>query len=159
LPLRTVSTKSMRAAKRTTTSTRSDVLTPAQRSFCMSQNKGRNTSPELRLRKECWALGLRYRLHPALPGRPDLAFPKARLVVFIDGCFWHGCPLHYQAPKSQSDFWAGKRRANAERDRRAEEALEANGWRVMRVWEHDLRNPLAVAVAACDIHTTMLSCR
>ena len=68
----------------------------------------------------------------------DLAFPRARLAVFVDGCFWHGCPRHYAAPGSNRAFWGSKLRANVARDRRQTLALEAVGWRVVRVWEHEV---------------------
>ena len=79
-----------------------DILTPQQRSHCMSRIRGSNTGPELAVRKALWALHLRYRTHYAIPGRPDIVFPKARIAVFIDGCFWHGCALHGVKPKDKS---------------------------------------------------------
>jgi DNA mismatch endonuclease, patch repair protein len=117
----------------------------------MSRNRGRDTSPEVALRKVCWALGLRYRLHPSLPGTPDFVLPAARIAVFVDGCFWHGCPAHYQAPATRSEFWAEKIRANRRRDAVATNALRTAGWHVVRIWEHDLRNPLAIACAAREL--------
>lgn len=114
----------------------------------MSQNKGRDTKPEVRLRKACFALGLRYRLHPKLLGRPDFVFPRYRLAVFVDGCFWHGCPLHYQAPRTRADFWAKKRDANARRDLAVTKELEALSWQVLRVWEHEVRADVASVALA-----------
>lgn len=118
----------------------------------MAQNKARHTGPEVRLRKACWALGLRYKLHAELPGHPDMAFPSAKVAVFVDGCFWHGCPLHYQAPVARREFWEGKLKSNRARDVVVAEALCAAGWHLVRIWEHDLRNPLAVAVVAVDLY-------
>lgn len=116
-----------------------DVLTEKQRSFCMSRIKGRDTKPEVTLRKELWRLGFRYRLRSKLPGKPDLVFPKYRAVLFVDGCFWHGCPRHMVRPKTNYSFWADKVRQNKARDRRVNKILKNNGWRVIRVWEHDIR--------------------
>lgn len=107
----------------------------------MSRNRAKDTAPELALRRALWAAGVRgYRLHTrAVPGRPDLAFPRAKLVVFVHGCFWHGCPKHSHAPKSNAAFWAAKFARNRERDARKQRELRAAGWRVVTFWEHDLR--------------------
>lgn len=109
----------------------------------MARIKGRDTKPETRLRRALWQRGLRYRLDARVPvGKPDIVFPGQRLVVFVDGCFWHGCPLHYVRPRSRCDFWAEKLRANVERDRRHTETLEAAGFAVLRLWEHDVEDAL-----------------
>ena len=122
-----------------------DVLTPQQRSFCMSRNRGRDTGPEIRLRKELWKRGLRYRLRSALPGRPDLVFPGVRLAVFVDGCFWHGCPEHGVMPTNNGRFWAKKIARTKERDAAVECQLSEAGWHVIRLWEHDIRSSAAHA--------------
>ncbi len=109
------------------------------RSETMARVGSRNTSPELALRRALWAAGLRYRLHRALPGTPDLSFVGARLAVFVDGCFWHGCPRHYSAPATRAEFWANKLRRNVDRDRRVGAELSAMGWTFVRVWEHEIR--------------------
>lgn len=123
-----------------------DVMTPAQRSLCMSKNRGRDTGPELRLRRALWAVGLRYRLGATLHGRPDIVFPRARLAVFVDGCFWHGCPEHFQQPANNAAFWAAKIEATHRRDLRVDTQLAAVGWSVMRIWEHDVRTCLGNCV-------------
>lgn len=121
---------------------------PLTRSEQMARIKGTNTKPEKLLRTELWKRGLRYRLDTKVPiGRPDLVFPKHRLVVFIDGCFWHGCPTHYVRPRSRDVFWADKLCVNVERDRRHTLLLESAGWRVIRLWEHEITNDLETAVA------------
>lgn len=125
----------------------SDVLTPAQRSFCMSRNRGKDTKPEILLRKALWRRGLRYRLHSELPGKPDLVFPGQRAVVFVDGCFWHGCPEHFQPPRTNAEFWREKIAATQRRDIRTGEKLTAAGWAVFRVWEHEIRADLAGCAA------------
>lgn len=117
---------------------RYDIMTPEQRSRLMARVKGTNTGPERRLRSALWRRGLRYRLGARLPGKPDLVFPRARLAVFVDGCFWHRCPLHATYPKTNRAFWEEKLRSNVERDRRVDERLAAMGWRVLRFWEHEV---------------------
>jgi DNA mismatch endonuclease (patch repair protein) len=120
-----------------------DVLTAEQRHRCMARIKGRNTKPEVQLRKALWQRGFRYRLHDrSLPGTPDLVLPRFRAVVFVHGCFWHGheCAL-FVVPATNTDFWTGKIGGNRERDRRALGALGSAGWRVCTVWECALRGP------------------
>lgn len=97
----------------------------------------RDTGPELRLRRALHALGLRYRLRVKLPGRPDIVFSRARVAVFVDGCFWHACPQHGTTPKNNREWWAEKLRRNVARDREKDEQLRALGWDVVHVWEHD----------------------
>jgi len=84
-----------------------------------------------------------WRRHSHLPGRPDFAFPKARVAIFVDGCFWHGCPLHYRRPR-RDEYWQPKLRRNQARDRRVACALRSKGWIVLRVWEHSLTDPVRV---------------
>ena len=105
----------------------------------MARVRSAETGPELALRKEIWASGGRYRLHPPLPGTPDFVFTRVKLAVFVDGCFWHGCPQHYRAPRTNADFWRAKVARNEERDRGVDCELSASGWRVLRVWEHEIR--------------------
>lgn len=125
----------------------SDVLTPEQRSYCMSQIKGKNTKPEMALRKALWALGYRYRIRNRLPGRPDLVFSSLRIVIFVDGCFWHKCPDHFVHPKTRAQFWLDKINGNVVRDQRNNESLRSEGWRVVRIWEHEIKESLDDAVA------------
>jgi DNA mismatch endonuclease (patch repair protein) len=104
----------------------------------MSRIRSRDTKPEMRVRGLLHAMGLRYRLHVKdLPGKPDLVFPRARAVLFVHGCFWHmhRCRYGKPAPATNSDFWARKRRSNAERDKRNRKLLRAAGWKVFEVWE------------------------
>jgi DNA mismatch endonuclease, patch repair protein len=99
----------------------------------------RDTNGELAFRKAIHSLGLRYRVDYPLPGsrrRADVAFVGAKLAVFIDGCFWHGCPEHGTWPKANADWWRAKIAANQQRDRDTDRMLRASGWRVMRFWEH-----------------------
>lgn len=108
----------------------------------MLANHRRDTSPELAVRRRLHAAGLRYRVDfPADPSdrrkRADIVFTRARLVIFIDGCFWHGCPEHYSEPKSNVEYWRPKIARNIERDARSTGRLEADGWQVLRFWEHE----------------------
>lgn len=104
----------------------------------MSRMPSRDTGPELRLRSELHRRGLRFRVHrPGLPGRPDIVFTRARIAVFVDGCFWHRCPQHGVMPKSNSEWWRTKLDRNVERDREKDDALRQMGWRPLHVWEHE----------------------
>lgn len=124
-------------------------LTPG-RSKNMQGNRRADTKPELALRSALHALGYRYRKDfridlPLRRVRPDIAFTKRKVAVFVDGCFWHACPEHGSQPKNNEWYWSPKLRKNVERDRAADEALSAAGWTVVRLWEHV---PLSAAVAA-----------
>lgn len=110
------------------------------RSENMSRIRSRDTKPELVLRKALWAAGCRYRLYYNLPGRPDLVFLRSRLAVFTDGCFWHGCPIHYSAPGTNQDFWKNKLRKNVLRDMATDDALTSDNWKILRIWEHELKD-------------------
>lgn len=124
------------------------VETPEQRSRIMREVPSKNTSPELLFRKTLWELGVRgFRLHSAtVPGHPDVVFPKLRIAVFIDGCFWHGCPRCYRAPKSHLDYWKMKVKRNRQRDEHVTALCKKAGWRVLRVWEHEVvRTPKRAA--------------
>ncbi len=118
-----------------------DVLTPEQRRFVMTRIRGKNTKPELIIRRGLYARGLRYRLHKAgIPGKPDLVFANHRTVIFVHGCFWHGheCSL-FRWPKTREGFWENKIRCNMERDKSTLNTLRAMGWRVLVIWECALR--------------------
>ncbi len=120
-----------------------DVLTAAQRQLNMSRIRGKDTKPEMLIRRGLHARGLRYRLHDRkLPGRPDLVFAKHHTAVFVHGCFWHahGCALS-KPPATRQDFWRSKLEGNAARDEMAVVALQAAGWRVLVIWECSLRGP------------------
>lgn len=119
-----------------------DVLTPEQRSYCMSRIQGKDTKPEIALRKALWNIGLRYRIHYRLPGRPDIVFPRFKLVVFVDGCFWHGCPVHAVKPMANAVFWRKKLEGNRVRDKVITARLKKEGWVVLRYWEHEVEDRL-----------------
>ena len=105
----------------------------------MSRIRGTGTRPEELLRKTLWRSGLRYRKNQRINRvQPDLVFSGPRVVVFIDGCFWHGCPEHYVRPRTGGDFWKRKLRENVDRDIRQSVSLREAGWLVIRVWEHEV---------------------
>lgn len=118
-----------------------DVVDAPTRSRMMSGIRGRDTKPELLIRKGLHARGYRYRLHPrTLPGRPDLAFPSRKAAIFIHGCFWHGhdCPL-FRWPSTRAEWWRAKIEGNRARDRAVRAELAGMGWRQLRVWECALK--------------------
>lgn len=123
-----------------------DPHTPQQRQRNMSAVRGRDTKPELIVRRGLHAAGLRYRLRGALPGSPDLVFPGRRAVIFVHGCFWHGhdCPM-FKFPATKEDFWREKIGRNQARDAAAQIQLLDSGWRVMTVWECALRGKAKLA--------------
>lgn len=127
-----------------------DRLTPTARSNLMGRVRHHDTAPELALRKALWAAGLRYRLKTAthLPGRPDILFLGAKVAVFVDGCFWHGCPSHGTHPKTNPEFWLAKISRNKERDAEVNQKLQNMGWKVIRLWQHDVEHNLTQCVAA-----------
>lgn len=115
--------------------------TDARTSDRMSRQRTRDTAAEWALRRLLHARGLRYRVDAVLPGLPrrraDILFPRQKVAVFVDGCFWHGCPDHKTEPKSNADWWATKLARNAQRDRETDAHLTELGWNVVRIWEHE----------------------
>ncbi len=106
----------------------------------MSRIKSRNTEPEKKIR--AFLLNKRvsgYKLHYDLPGKPDFAFPKHLLAVFIDGCFWHKCPRCFQSPSTRTKFWLNKIDNNIQRDKEVKKELHMLGWKVLRLWEHQVK--------------------
>ena len=116
----------------------------------MKRMPRRDSKAELRLRRELHRLGLRYRIHlRGLPGTPDVAFTRARIAVFVDGCFWHSCPEHGVTPKANREWWVDKLRVNAERDGRKDTELRNLGWLPVHIWEHE--DPVEAAVRIRDL--------
>lgn len=117
---------------------------PLTRSENMSRIRGKDTGPEMVVRRVFWKAGLRYRLHDKrLRGRPDLVFPSRRTVVFVHGCFWHcheGCG-NFRIPKTRTEWWTAKLMRNKARDAEAQAELEAAGWRVIVLWECEIADP------------------
>jgi DNA mismatch endonuclease (patch repair protein) len=111
----------------------------------MSANKGKNTKPEIMLRQGLWAAGLKgYRLHlKTLPGKPDIVFSRRKLAIFVHGCFWHRCPkCDYKLPKTNPDYWKRKFDRNIIRDKKSLYELEGLGWKVITIWECDVKTAL-----------------
>jgi DNA mismatch endonuclease (patch repair protein) len=119
-----------------------DVHTKAQRSYNMSQIRGKNTKPEMIVRRFLHANGFRYRLHDKkLPGRPDIVLPKYKTAIFINGCFWHGhkrCK-YFSIPKTRTEWWIEKIERNRTKDSKNKRQLRKNQWRVIEIWECSLR--------------------
>lgn len=117
-----------------------DSLTTLQRSWVMSRIKQRDTRLERAFRARLWREGVRYRKNVRIYGTPDLVISKARLLVFLDSCFWHGCRFHCRRPKSNIAFWTEKIQRNRERDRAVTRYYRRRGWKVLRFWEHQLES-------------------
>ncbi|MEV0645502.1 very short patch repair endonuclease [Phytomonospora sp. NPDC050363] len=122
----------------------------------MLGNRNRDTSPELALRSLVHAAGLRYRVAakplPRMRRTADLVFRPTQIAVFVDGCFWHGCPEHFVPPKTNPDYWRDKINRNCVRDRDTDERLAAEGWLVLRFWEHQAASECAEAVKAAVLN-------
>jgi len=145
-----------------------DVVDPATRSRMMSGIRGKNTKPELLIRKALHARGFRYRLHCDLPGKPDICLPKHRAVIFVHGCFWHGHGCHlFKWPSTRPEFWRAKIDRNREVDRRSTTMLLEAGWRVGILWECGLKGrdrlPFEAVLGQCESwlfgHSALLEVR
>ncbi len=120
-----------------------DVHSKKIRSYNMSRIKGRNTKPELMLRKILFQNGVKgYRVNAKLLGKPDIVFGTHRIAVFVDGCFWHKCPKCFNIPSNNRKFWLHKISGNTRRDKLVNKLLAKKGYRVIRIWEHEVRNDL-----------------
>ena len=125
-----------------------DTFSSEKRSEIMKRVKSSNTSVEIRLRKELWRNGLRgWRISPkGVPGKPDLVFREKKVAIFVDGCFWHGCPMCNRSPKSNT-YWDNKISRNMVRDKKYGEFLTSDGWLVIRLWEHEVTRDLAGCIS------------
>ena len=126
-----------------------DVMSKEKRSHVMSRIRGTNTSPELEIRRMLRKSGVTgYRIHcPDIPGHPDIVFLGKSVAVFIDGCFWHKCPRCYREPETRKEYWKSKIELNVARDRTNNERLSVLGWKVLRYWEHEIKdNALGIAL-------------
>jgi DNA mismatch endonuclease, patch repair protein len=112
----------------------------------MSTIRSAGTKPELALRKALWSKGLRYRVQYSNE-KIDIAFPSCKLAIFVDGCFWHGCPIHSHIPKSNQEYWVPKLTRNIERDKLTDQGLKKEGWLVLRFWTHELESSEGLAQA------------
>jgi DNA mismatch endonuclease (patch repair protein) len=124
-----------------------DVMSEPKRRALMAHIRGANTNPECTLRRALFSRGFRYRINVRnLPGRPDIVFPRSKVAVFVDGCFWHSCPRHRVWPTTRREFWREKLTDNRRRDQRVASALRGRGWLVIRIWEHQIEEDLRAAV-------------
>jgi DNA mismatch endonuclease, patch repair protein len=114
-----------------------DRITKEKRSKIMSAIRSKDTTPEIMLRKALWAIGLRFRIQYCKE-KIDIAFPSKKLAIFVDGCFWHGCPIHSHLPKSNKSYWLPKLQRNIERAKAKDERLREEGWTILHFWEHEL---------------------
>ncbi|MFG2166962.1 very short patch repair endonuclease [Micromonospora chersina] len=126
---------------------------PSSASRAMKSNKSADTKPELALRRQLFHRGLRYRVGyrislPQRAVRPDIVFTRRKVAIFVDGCFWHGCPLHCRMPSDPSGYWHQKIDRNRKRDLVVDDVLRAAGWTVFRVWEHEPAKEAADAIHA-----------
>ncbi|WP_342775831.1 very short patch repair endonuclease [Micromonospora pisi] len=141
----------MRANKPTADPTRESWASSLATRAVMRSNRSRDTKPELLLRSRLHAMGLRYRVNyrpmSGLRRTADLVFSTARVAVFVDGCYWHGCPEHHRPARTNSDFWRTKIDRNKQRDAETDRLLAESGWRVIRIWEHVAPDDAAQAVA------------
>ncbi len=124
----------------------------------MSRQGSRDTAPEIAVRQLLHASGLRYRVNVPVPGMPrrttDIVFPSVKVAIFLDGCFWHGCPQHATQPKSNAEWWRTKLAKNMARDAETTQHLQGRGWTVLRFWEHEAPDDVANTV-----RTTVLAAR
>ncbi len=123
-----------------------DIVDRKTRSRIMSSIRSKDTKVEWLLRTALWKKGLRYRTHYNIKGRPDVVFPRQKVAVFVDGDFWHGWNWRKLRPKLKNDFWVNKIKRNMKRDREVVVELKKQGWKVLRIWEHELRNELNSSV-------------
>jgi len=114
-----------------------DKMTVKQRSYTMSRIRSSKTKPELLLKNALKSIGFKYQ-PKGVYGKPDFANRKEKIAIFVDGCFWHRCPRHYVKPVSNKKYWLSKINGNVKRDRKVNKYLRSHGWRVIRIWEHEL---------------------
>ena len=123
-----------------------DNLTVEQRSRCMSRIRSKWTLQEKRIHDRLKGLKIKHKMHPQIAGRPDIVLPKSKTAVFLHGCFWHKCPRCYKEPKSNVQYWLPKIEKNVERDKANARLLKKDSWKVMRIWEHEIKNNFDSAV-------------
>lgn len=137
-----------------------DVLTPEQRRSSMSHNRGR-TKPELSFASILWKKGHRFYTTGGyrkitgkkITGSPDIIFPKKKLLIFIDGCFWHGCKVCKKVRETTNQYWLDKIARNIKRDKEITNALIKNGWNVIRIWEHDIKDSKSITLTISNLET------
>ncbi len=124
-----------------------DIFSKKKRSEIMSKVKSKNTKIEIEFRKAFWKEGFRYRKNPSgYFGKPDLASKKNKTVIFIDSCFWHGCKKHCRLPSTRKNYWLPKIERNKQRDKEVIRHYKKLGWKIIRIWEHDMKKKLLVII-------------
>lgn len=124
-----------------------DNLTKEQRRNNMIAIRSSNTKIENLVCKALWAKGIRFRKNVKdLPGKPDIAIKKYKIAIFLDSCFWHKCPFHFKDPKSNIEYWGPKIEANVKRDNKINRHYQENGWNLLRIWEHEIKNNFNVSI-------------
>ena len=124
-----------------------DTVSKKKRSEIMSKIKSKDTKIEIEFRKAIWKAGFRYRKNPkGYFGKPDLVLKKYKTVIFIDSCFWHGCKKHCRLPSTRKSYWIPKIERNKQRDKEVNRHYKKEGWKVVRVWEHDLKNNITTMI-------------
>lgn len=120
-----------------------DVFTKEKRSEIMSKVRSEWTSCEVKLHNELKGMKIKHKMHPNIPGKPDILISKNNTLVFVDGCFWHGCSKHCRMPATNKRYWAIKIKKNIKRDKKNRAALRKEGYKVVRLWEHDLKSDVS----------------
>ncbi len=123
-----------------------DKVSPSIRSFIMSRIRSRDTTMEVLFARYLRRERISFRQHGNLLGKPDFVFTKAKLVVFLDSCFWHRCPYHYRHPKSRPEYWGPKIEANVRRDKKTRSKYRRCGWKVVRFWEHQIQRDISACI-------------
>ena len=124
-----------------------DTFSPEKRSDIMRQVKGKRTVPEQKLERALKTNNLKFeRNAPDLPGKPDFVFRTAKVVIFVDGCFWHGCPEHFRLPETRKDYWSGKIIKNKIRATQQTQKLVSEGWECLHIWEHEIKRDIQPCV-------------
>jgi DNA mismatch endonuclease (patch repair protein) len=106
----------------------------------MAKIKSKNTKPEVLFRRLLYSRGVRYRINYHLDGKPDIVIVSKKIAIFVDGCFWHKCPKCFRSPNSNKPYWSEKIKRNIARDKRINKILKSKGWKVIRIWEHEIKN-------------------
>lgn len=129
-----------------------DKFTREKRSSIMREVKSENTQLEIIVRSALWKRGLRFRKNvKSLPGKPDIVFSRLRLAIFIDSCFWHGCPYHFRMPKSNVNYWNEKINRNKQRDEELNKKYKEMNWKIIRIWEHEIMKDLESIIDKIEV--------
>ena len=123
-----------------------DVLTKEQRSYNMSRIRGKWTRQEIIIHNKLKGRKIKHKMHPKISGKPDIMLKDAKVLVFLDGCFWHKCPRCFNEPENNREFWISKIEDNVRNDKIITRNLKKDGWKVLRIWEHEIRNDSDICI-------------